>query len=125
MADELSRIGAATYMLLTTFRKDGTPVSTPVWVADADGELLVWTERKTGKVKRIRRDGRVTIAPCSFRGKPRGTAVDAHARLLTDEGIGRTQAAIERKYGWLGRVLTRGAARLNGPESVIGIAITR
>jgi len=66
----------------------------------------------------------VTVAPCSFTGRPRGAAVEARARLLTHEGITRTQSAIERKYGWIARVLTRGAARLNGPDSVIGIAVT-
>ena len=124
MADDLTRIREARYVLLTTFRMDGTPVPTPVWAADVGEELLVWTERKTGKVKRIRRDGRVTVAPCSFTGRPRGAAVEARARLLTHEGITRTQSAIERKYGWIARVLTRGAARLNGPDSVIGIAVT-
>ena len=124
MTDELTRIREARYVLLTTFRKDGTPVPTPVWAADVGGELLVWTERTTGKVKRIRRDGRVTIAPCSFTGKPRGVAVEARARVLAEEGIERTQSAIERKYGWVGRVLTRGAARINGADSVIGISVT-
>ena len=123
-ADDLARVREARYLLLTTFRKDGTPVPTPVWAADVGEELLVWTERKTGKVKRIRRDGRVTVAPCSFTGRPRGNAVEARARLLADEGIMRTRSAIEHKYGWLARVLTRGAERLNGPDSVIGIAVT-
>ena len=120
---KITRIREARYLLLTTFRTDGTPVPTPVWAADVGEELLVWTERRTGKVKRIRRDGRVTVAPCSFTGRPRGAAVEARARLLTQEGITRTQSAIERKYGWIARVLTRGAARLNGPDSVIGIAV--
>jgi PPOX class probable F420-dependent enzyme len=124
MADDLTRVREARYLLLTTFRTDGTPVPTPVWAADVGQELLVWTERKTGKVKRIRRDGRVTVAPCSFTGRPRGNTVEARARLLADEGIERTRSAIERKYGWLARVLTRGAERLNGPGSVIGIAVT-
>ena len=123
MADDLARVRAARYLLLTTFRKDGTAVPTPVWAADVGEELLVGTERRTGKVKRIRRDGRVTVAPCSFSGRPRGNPVEARARLLADEGIARTRSAIVRKYGWLARVLTGGAERLNGPDSVIGIAV--
>jgi len=124
MVDDLGRIREAKYVLLTTFRTDGTPVPTPVWAVDVGSELLVWTEAATGKVKRIRRNGRVTLAPCTFSGRPTGPTVEAHARLLADEGIARTQAAIERKYGWLGRVTTRTALRVRGPDSVVGIAVT-
>jgi PPOX class probable F420-dependent enzyme len=60
------------FVSITTSKRDGTPVSTPVWVAGENGNLLVISEADSSKVKRIRRDGHVRIAPCSARGTPRG-----------------------------------------------------
>jgi PPOX class probable F420-dependent enzyme len=60
------------YVSLTTFRRDGTPVSTPVWVVTDDcNRLLVWSAATTWKVRRIRRDPRALVAAASFRGKER------------------------------------------------------
>ncbi|MEV5447304.1 PPOX class F420-dependent oxidoreductase, partial [Streptomyces sp. NPDC052644] len=61
---DLDRLAAEKYVLLTTFRKDGRAVSTPVWAVRDDDTLAVWTVADSGKVKRIRRDGTVTVAPC-------------------------------------------------------------
>jgi Pyridoxamine 5'-phosphate oxidase len=61
------------YLSLTSFRRDGTGVATPVWFVEADGRLLVETDAGSYKVWRIRRDPRVTIAPCSATGRLRGT----------------------------------------------------
>jgi PPOX class probable F420-dependent enzyme len=91
------------YISLTTFKRDGTPVSTPVWVVSDDGErLLVWSAAKTWKVRRIRRNPHVLVAPASFRGKERGERVPATARLVDDPGI---DALLRRKYGWQKRAL--------------------
>src|SRR5258708_32906806 len=61
------------YCLLISFRRSGEPVPTPVWFGlDADGRLFVRTEAGAAKVKRIRADGRVRVAPASSRGKPTG-----------------------------------------------------
>ncbi|MFD7556052.1 MULTISPECIES: PPOX class F420-dependent oxidoreductase [unclassified Streptomyces] len=97
--DELNR---GRYVSLTTFRKDGTPVATPVWaVADA-GELYVWTRTATWKVKRIRNNGRVTVAPCDVKGRvPEGAAVvEGEARLLDEAGLKRVRKLMSRKYTW-------------------------
>ena len=72
------------YLSITTFKRDGTPVSTPVWVAADDGTLLVHSEANSWKVKRIRRDGHVRIAPCNARGIARGEAVDADATIVEE-----------------------------------------
>ena len=69
-------------LLLTTFRKDGTPVATPVWFVIHDGELHATTLENAGKVKRIRNDPRVTVAACTVRGTPIGPTFAAHARVL-------------------------------------------
>jgi PPOX class probable F420-dependent enzyme len=78
---------AARYVLITTFRRDGTPVPTPVVGAVADGVFYTTTGGDSGKVKRIRRDHRVTIGACTRRGEPTGPTYAATARLLDgDEG---------------------------------------
>jgi len=93
------------YVSLTTFKRDGSAVSTPVWVAGDDGRLLVWTAADTWKVKRIRREQHVRVAACDARGKPRGEPVDAQATILTDTA--RVEALEASKYGVVNR-----AARL-------------
>jgi hypothetical protein len=65
-------------------KRDGTPVSVPVWCAADNGSLLVFSEADSWKVRRIRRDAHVRLAPCSARGRPRGPAVDADASLVED-----------------------------------------
>ena len=61
----ITDLGRGEYLLLTTFRKDGTPVPTPVWVAPGptDDVIYAWSAKETGKVKRIRRSGDVEIGP--------------------------------------------------------------
>jgi uncharacterized protein len=101
----LSELKDRRYISLTTFKRDGTPVSTPVWVVSDDGErLLVWSAAKTWKVRRIRRDPRVLVAPSTFRGKERGERLTATARLIDDPGI---DSLLREKYGWQKRVLDR------------------
>ncbi|MFI5806949.1 PPOX class F420-dependent oxidoreductase [Streptomyces sp. NPDC051561] len=90
------------YVSLTTFRKDGTPVATPVWAAGDDSALYVWTNSESWKVKRIRRDGNVTIAPCDFRGgiKPGAPTFEARATLLDEDGLRKVRKLLARKYTW-------------------------
>ncbi|MEK6441618.1 PPOX class F420-dependent oxidoreductase [Pseudonocardia sp. T1-2H] len=121
-ADDLA---AARFLLLTTFRKDGTPVPTAVWAAPLDGgEIGVWSAPDAGKVKRIRRSGTVEIGECDRRGNPTGPAVPATARILDPAGTRSVLAAINRKYGIAGRLAT-GVARLRrGKDGAAGLAIT-
>ena len=86
------------YLSLTSFRRDGTGVATPVWFVEADGRLLVETDASSYKVRRIRHDPRVTIAPCTATGRLRGTPVPAWAELLSDAEICRVDQLIARKY---------------------------
>lgn len=87
------------FINVTTFKRDGTAVATPVWCAGNNGSLLVFTEADSGKVKRIRHDPHVTVAPCSFRGTPRGPAVEADATV--NHGTEEAEALLARKYGWM------------------------
>jgi PPOX class probable F420-dependent enzyme len=97
--------------LLTTFRRNGTPVSTPVWAALADGRLYVRSERVSGKLKRLRNDARVLVAPCTVRGKPLGAPFEAHARALAAGEEPLAERTLARRYG-LGRELFEGSMDL-------------
>ena len=89
------------YVSLATFRRNGTPVATPVWFAATDGKLYVFTAGEAGKVKRLRHSSRARVAPCDSRGGLRGEWQDATVRMVTDATvIARAEAAVRRKYGW-------------------------
>jgi PPOX class probable F420-dependent enzyme len=90
--------------LLVTYRRDGTPVPTPVWAAEADGRLYVRTDRTAGKVKRLRNDQRLLVAPCTVRGRPLGAPFEATGRMLPPEEEAVAERALATRYG-LGRAL--------------------
>jgi PPOX class probable F420-dependent enzyme len=110
-------------MLLTTFRKDGTPVPTPVWVTRADDELRVWSAPDAGKIKRIRRSGAVQVAPCTIRGEPRGESIDATARLLPESEIPALLDALAGKYGLLAWLTTLSVRYFGRRGAVIGVVV--
>jgi PPOX class probable F420-dependent enzyme len=86
------------YLSLTSFKRDGTGVATPVWFAGDNGHLLVETDADSYKVKRIRRDPHVRIALCDARGRIRGESVDADARILPADERERVERLLSRKY---------------------------
>jgi PPOX class probable F420-dependent enzyme len=89
------------YINLATFRRSGKAVATPVWFAELDGKLCVFSEGKAGKVKRLRNSPRARVAVCDVRGKLRGEWIEAVARVVEDpETIERALAALRAKYGW-------------------------
>jgi uncharacterized protein len=101
----VAQLARERYISLTTFRRDGSGASTPVWVVTDDGErLLVWTGAKSWKVRRVRHDPRVLVAPSSFRGRERGARVEATARVVDEPAVGELLRA---KYGWQKRLLDR------------------
>jgi PPOX class probable F420-dependent enzyme len=99
---ELSALADETYVSLTTFRKSGAGVATPVWIV-ADGErLLVTTAPTSGKVKRIRHTIRVELTPCDMRGfiAEGAPSVTATATVLNDEEtLNAMDVALRKKYG--------------------------
>jgi len=90
-------------MSLATFRRDGTEVRTPVWFADNERGVVFFTNPKLGKVKRLRRDPRVRVAPCTARGAVTGEWRDGRARFLEGDEARQARAALKQKY-WLARL---------------------
>lgn len=85
------------YLSLTSFKRDGTPVGTPVWFVAEDGHLLVETDADSYKVKRIRRNPHVRIALCDARGRLRGPSVDGEAEILPERDRGRVERLVSRR----------------------------
>jgi uncharacterized protein len=103
------------FVSLTTFRRSGTPVATPVWIARDGDALVVTTIVDSGKVKRVRRDPRVELQPCNRRGTVADGATAVGAVATVEAPSEGAVAALRRKYGLeyriimtLERVLSRG-----------------
>jgi PPOX class probable F420-dependent enzyme len=99
-AASFAQLNKAKYISLTTFRKTGEPVATPVWFAERDGTLYLFTFPGAGKLKRISHTARVMLAPCTLNGKVTGPASEGKARILTepaDEAFAEHMLA--KKYG--------------------------
>ncbi len=120
----LEQLGSEKYVLLTTFRKDGRAVPTPLWVVPDGTGLALWTPPDTGKVKRIRNSGRVTLAPCDVRGNPRGEAIEGHARIGDEADLARVVKALARKYGLMGRLTLLGSRLRRGRNGTVAILVT-
>ena len=101
---DVNDLGPARYISLATFRTTGAEVRTPVWFAAADDKLYVFTASDSGKVKRLRRSGRVRIAPCDARGRIHGEWREGRARIVGAPPP-LADAALRRKYGWQKRLL--------------------
>ena len=90
---------------LVTFRKDGTPVATPVTPVMIDGKLYTITVAASWKVKRLRRDARVRVAPCTLRGRVTGEYREGTAMILGGTPAqDRVRAAMARRFGLLGKI---------------------
>ena len=122
--DEIERLAAGSYLLVTTFRRDGRAVPTPVWAVRDEDALLIWTATDSGKVKRIRRDGEVRLAPCTARGRPTGDEVPGHAELLDVDGSNRARRMVAGRYGLVGRLTVFGSRLRRGTDGTVGIRVT-
>jgi PPOX class probable F420-dependent enzyme len=98
-------LSASEYMLLTTFRRDGRAVATPVHIVAEADRAYFRTWDVSGKAKRLRHTPAVEVAPCSSRGRSRGPAVRARAVLLDGEASEQAAGALAHKHpilhGWL------------------------
>ena len=113
-ARSLTALDCESYITLATYRRNGEAVETPVWFAARRGKLYVFTESRAGKVKRLRNDPRIRIAPCGIRGRRKGAWIEGSARRIDDpELVGGAYEALSGKYGWQMR-LTDFFSRLSG-----------
>lgn len=118
-------IGSSKYVRLTTFRRDGTPVPTPVWFVPEEGSLWVWTGEDAGKFKRLRHTSRVLVVACDIRGNPRGEEVEAVASLHRGQGGHDVERKVARRYGLLFRA-ARLVLRVRGEGKVpVGVEVRR
>jgi uncharacterized protein len=86
------------YLSITSYKRNGQGVTTPVWFVQRDGRLLVETDAASGKVKRIRRNPQVRVAVCTASGRLRGEQVPAVAEILPDAEISAVERLIASKY---------------------------
>ena len=95
------------YLNIETFRKSGLSVKTPVWFVKEGEVLYVHTVSNSGKVKRIRNNGQVNIAPCKMDGTPVGAWLPATARELQDDELGRkVDHLLDKKYGLMKKMFS-------------------
>jgi hypothetical protein len=99
-------------VLLTTYKRDGTAVSTPVSIAFDDDRAFFRSYDKAWKTKRLRRDSRAQIAPSTMRGRPTGPAIQARAALLEGEQARIAARALARRHRVLQAILVPAAHRL-------------
>src|SRR2546429_6615560 len=89
------------YLNLESCKRDGTPVQTPVWFAEEHGVLYIYTLANAGKVKRIRRNPHIRLAPCTMRGTVTGPCVEAEATTADAPTAAHGHAVLRHKYDWL------------------------
>ena len=121
MTDKLAQFANKKYLNLETFRKSGVGVATPVWFAENGGVLFVYSLADAGKVKRIRNNPRVRIAPCDMRGKLEGEWIEAQARIIAGLEADEANALLTRKYGLLKRIGNLFSKIMNRKRDVIAI----
>lgn len=121
-----AEVGRASYVSFTSYRKDGTAVSTPIWIAPDADSLYFFSDTDAFKVKRVRNNPAVTLQPCDVRGRVKEGAplVTGVAEVLDHADSPRVRRIVNRKYriqGAIGGMLSR----LRGSEASIGIRIQK
>jgi hypothetical protein len=102
--EALAQFANEQYLNLESFKRGGTSVRTPVWFAEDDGMLYVYTLANSWKVKRIRRHPQVRIVPCTMRGHVMGQWVEAETHILDAASAEHGHALLLQKYGWKKRL---------------------
>ncbi|MGD1108866.1 MAG: PPOX class F420-dependent oxidoreductase [Mycobacterium sp.] len=123
MTPTFADLAKAQYILLTTFTKDGRPKPTPIWAAVDRDRLLVITQEKSWKVKRIRNTSRVTLATCTMRGQATSEAVEGTAAVLDKSETGVVYDAIGKRYGIVGAVFNFFSKLRGGMENNVGLEL--
>jgi uncharacterized protein len=113
------------YLNLETFRKSGQSMKTPVWFVLEGKTIYVLTVANSGKVKRIRNNGRVNITPCKMDGTPIGNWVPANSREVTDmEIFKKVDCLQDKKYGLIRKMFSFGSSRQGRQDTILEIKLT-
>jgi uncharacterized protein len=129
--DPTTSLSEQRFVALTTFKRNGEGVSAPMWIGRDGADLFVWTPADSWKVKRVRNNPRVLLAPSGRTGKVRDGAplVEGTAQVITDPAtVERLEGEIRRKYGFEYRLVTLVetiAARGRKPRVILRIAVSR
>lgn len=99
MSADHDAILTAQYVALTTYRRNGTAVTTPVWAAAEGGSLYLFTNARAGKVKRLRNSSRAAVAPCTATGTLTGAQLPAEAFNLASDQMPKVWRLLTKKYG--------------------------
>lgn len=100
----LMNLGDEKYMLLTTYKKDQTPVPTPVWLVPVtETSVGFWTSSGSGKAKRLARTSKVSVQACDARGRvtPGSTPMEAVARTASSDEFEAIKKKVKKKYGFM------------------------
>ena len=116
-------VAKAEFVLLTTFTKDGRPKPTAIWAANDGDRLLVITQAKSWKVKRIRNSPRVTLAVCDRAGHPKSEPIEATATILDKSETGVVYDAIGSEYGLLGKAFNLFSKLRGGMDNNVGLEL--
>jgi PPOX class probable F420-dependent enzyme len=116
--ERLGQFAGQLYLNLETYRRSGQAVATPLWFVELAETLYVRTPTVSAKVKRLRNNSRVRVAPCTLRGAPTGAWVEARARFAAPAEAERVNELLREKYGWQKALIDFGS-RLRRRKSVV------
>ena len=104
MGEPLEQFSGEKYINLETYKRDGTPIRTPVWFVIDKDLIYVITRDSTGKVKRLKNNQNVRIVPCSFKGEIKNEWVNGKAQKIIGSEADRAIKLRKKKYGFAVRL---------------------
>lgn len=122
--NELDRLSESKYISISTTRKNGEKIATPVWVTREGNALYVITGAESGKVKRIRNNPHVEVAPCDARGRLKGDVVAGTVGILDADGTEEVRARVSKRFGLMYKVLTLMEKVRGSGDGRVGLKIT-
>ena len=122
--NELDRLSESKYISISTTRKNGEKIATPVWVTREGNALYVITGADSGKVKRIRNNPHVEVAPCDARGRLKGDVVAGTVEILDADGTEEVRSRVSKRFGLMYKVLTLMEKVRGSGDGRVGLKIT-
>lgn len=122
MDEKVRDLADSKYISLETFRRNGDGVKTPVWFVTANDRIYVVTGASTGKVRRLAKNPKVRLAPCTFRGSIEGDWLFGMAKTVPKEDVKMIMNLRRKKYG-IKTLLSRLAAKTKGGQAVYSIKL--